>query len=184
MRTVNELFLLHKIDRATRKELQAEIEARMRRLKFDERIISHRREGMVYYSMVDEAHALTPEMQELVYIFSDDRYAPYHAIYSESSMTGRTLYVLNVSLDKADWEAERASLANPLKLPCDIIYMDHRTHKRGETCLLFVADAAFCPSMRVPISVEESPALDWRDMWRAFKAMIRKKAACNHSETY
>ncbi len=162
-----------KLDRVNKYDLEKELESRMRLLKLDNRLISHLKEGKLFYSYVNEVLPLTEEMKEIVKRFSKDAYVPYHIVYSESSTSGRLLYVLSVSLDKADWKQEREQLGKSLEIPCDIIFLDKETHESGSVLLTSIAEDAFLMSERRPIVVASGKRFDFlpdlRTTWLSMK---------------
>lgn len=159
-------------DRATGAEIQAEIEARMHLLNMDERLISHVGKGELFYSFIDELLPLTSDMKELINIFSKNQYEPYHVIYSKN---GSKLYVLNVSLDKAFWSEEREPIGKSLELPCDVISLDSHTHKAGTVLFTSIAEDAFRPSERRPISIGVDSFPDFRNAWLSLKSFFDKR---------
>ncbi len=164
--------MLQKKDRATRDEVQIEIEARMHLLKLDDHIISHQGNGEVFYSFANKLFPLTAEMEDIIGKFSKDMYQPYHVIYSENA---KTLYVLNVSLDKADWSAERDPIGKALEIPCDVIHLDSRTHETGTAPFASIAEIAFHPSQRRPVSVGEDSFPDFRNAWLSIKKFFENR---------
>lgn len=159
-------------DRATRAEIQEEIESRMRLLKFDDRLISSRKKGEVYYSFIDDLRPLTDEMKDAISECAAGSYEPYHAIYSDNA---RILYVLNVSLDKADWNAERNPIGKSLDIPCDVISLDKHTHEPGTALFTSIAEDAFRPSERRALDAGEESFPDIRNAWISLKSFFDKR---------
>lgn len=168
-----------KLDRANREEIRKEVSNRMRLLKLDDRILSHFKNGDLFYSHINDLLPFTDEMVKAVYTFSKDSYIPYHAIYNESSLSGRLLYVLGVSVDKADWKQERSGLGKSLEVPCDIIFLDKNAHEKGSVLLTSIAEDAFQPSERRPIVAESSSDFDFfpdpRNAWLAVKSFFEDR---------
>ncbi len=152
--------------RATRKEIQAEIEARMRLLKMRERLIQKQKEQIVFCSWVNDLIPLTHEMSHAVKMASHDKdgkqiYVPYHVIYSESCRHGRLLYVLNVSVQKDDWKRNREMLAHSLDIPSDIIYLDQNgRHEKGDAMRFGIAIDAYADFERYYIRPERVEEID------------------------
>lgn len=154
------------IGRATRKEIQAEIEARMRLLKMRERLIQKQKEQIVFCSWINDLIPLTHEMSHAVKMASHDKegkqiYIPYHVIYSESCRHGRLLYVLNVSVQKDDWKRNREMLAHSLDIPSDIIYLDQNgRHEKGDAMRFGIAIDAYADFERYYIRPERVEEID------------------------
>ncbi len=167
-----------KLKRATRNEIMDEIEARMSLLKLDKRLVSHIKNGEVYYSYVNECLPLTDEMKSAYEPYAED-HVPYHMVYSESSTSGRLLYVLYVSSDKADWKQEKEPIGKNLEIPCDIFFLDKGICEPGKVLLTSIAEDAFRPEERRPVLAE--PQKNWnffpdpRNAWLSVKSFFESR---------
>lgn len=115
--------------RATRKEIIAEVQNRMRILKMNQRMFRHFQAGEIFCSDIWEVFPLQEEYKPILERISRDvtgkeRFVPYHAVYKESSKNGRLLHVLYVSTDKDDWEWSRKQVLS-LEIPCITIFLDY-----------------------------------------------------------
>ncbi len=152
--------------RATRKEIQAEIETRMRLLKMRERLIQKQKEQIVFCSRIQDLFPLTLEMSRAVQQASRDKegnqvYVPYHVIYRESCRHGRLLYVLNVSIQKDDWKWNREIISHTLDIPSDIIYLDKKgRHEQGNATRADIAIDAYADFERYYIRPERVEEID------------------------
>lgn len=152
--------------RATRKEIQAEIEARMRLLKMRERLIQKQKEQIVFCSRIQDLFPLTLEMKNAIYKASHDAdgreiYIPYHVIYNQYGTRGRVLYVLNVSVQKDDWKRNREMIAHSLDIPSDIIYLDKKGwHEQGKATRVGIATDAYADFERYYIRPERVEEID------------------------
>lgn len=164
--------------RATRKEIQAEIEDRMRLLKMRERLIQKQKEQIVFCSWIEDLFPLTKEMSQAVNLASHDKegnqvYIPYHVIYSESCRHGRLLYVLNVSVKKDDWRWNREIISHTLDIPSDVIFLDHEgRHEKGNALRTGIASDAQADFQRRAIEAESVEEID--GVYSSLKLWLRR----------
>ncbi len=133
--------------RATRKEIIAEVQNRMRIMNMNQRMFKHFQAGEIFCSDIWEVFPLQEEYKPILEKISKDasdrvRFVPYHAIYKESSKNGRLLHVLYVSTDKDDWEWSRNQVQS-LEIPCVTIFLDHANrHVKDSVLVISLASDA------------------------------------------
>ena len=126
--------------RATRKEIVAEVQNRMRLLKMNQRMFNHFQAGELFCSDIWEVFPLQEEYKPLLERISRDangriRFVPYHIVYRESSKKGRLLHILYVSTEKDDWTWSRNKIRS-LEIPCVTVSLDHANTQTRDTILV------------------------------------------------
>ena len=166
--------------RATRKEIVAEVQNRMRLLKMNQRMFKHFQAGEIFCSDIWEVYPMQEEYKPLLEKISHDangrvRLVPYHTIYRESSKNGRLLHILYISTDKDDWAWSRNQIRS-LEIPCVTVSLDHDNRQTRDSMLVTsIASAALESSVLPFIECEAEEVTDgllrWKKIWRFLKRL-------------
>ena len=150
--------------RATRKEIVAEVQNRMRLLKMNQRMFKHFQAGELFCSDIWEVFPLQEEYKPLLKEISQDangrvRFVPYHTVYRESSKNGRLLHILYVSTDKDDWAWSRNKIRS-LEIPCVTVSLDHANTQTRDTILVISIASGALESSVLPFIECEAEEMD------------------------